>query len=309
MKRNLFLLAIVAYFGCIIFSSYEHGPAYEGGINRTGSNGGVANCAGGGCHAANTPTTEVAISVYNAAGMPVTQYVPGANYTVAIKGHHTTALTLTEFGFQVSAITGGGMQAGSFAVTSGSGLRVTTLDDLQIVEHKKALDDSITNYFVARFTWTAPASGTGNVQFYGILNPFGGEGEGDDDDDDDDDDRTRLVRYRMDDDEEEEGDTTCPNVAPVLLLTEGNGGPASVASVDADSYVLVYPNPCTHVLNIKMDLAGPYVVNVYGVNGSRIYTANASGHTTVPVAELPNGIYQVELVQHNNRIFKSIVKR
>lgn len=301
-------MVMIACLG-ITLSSYEHGPAYEGGINRTGSTGGAASCSGSGCHDVNSPETIVSLSVYDAAGMPVTQYTPGAMYTVAIRGHHTSSLSLTEFGFQVSAVTTTGVsQAGTFSVASGSGLRVTELDALQIVEHKKSLDDSAVNHFVAKFSWKAPSPGAGNVSFHGILNPFGGE-----DEDDDDDDEHRGYRYgqhyRMDDDEEEGGDTTCPNVAPILLLTEGSGNATGISNADHATSVLLYPNPCSDVLYIETPEQGDIIVHIYSLNGGLVYTAHTVSRGALFINDLPSGLYQVEVSGSDVRAVRTLVKQ
>lgn len=314
MKKNLLIVTIIACLGCIIFSSYEHGPAYEGGLNRTGSQGGGASCSGSGCHDPNNPATIVALGVYDATGSAVTQYTPGQTYTVAITGHHTTSLSLTEFGFQVSAVQASSAdQAGSFAVPSGSNLRVTPLSGLQIVEHKKALHDSVTNYFVARFSWTAPASGTGNVQFYGILNPFGEGGSGGDDDDDDDDGGRKKMSYALkmeDDDDDDEGDTTCPNIAPVLTLTEKNGGASSVSYMTGDNDISIFPNPCTSFITVRLDNSSvTQAIVLYAMNGAKVYTGTIDRELTIPVNELPAGIYQVEISGDNRRIVKTMIKQ
>lgn len=300
MKRNLLILFIGLTLATTALSSYEHGPAYEGGMNRTGSQGGPASCSGGGCHNVNTPATVVAVNVYNSSGSAIDHYIPGETYTVAITGHHTSSLSLSEFGFQVSAVNSAENQAGTFAVASGSHLRVTSLGGLQIVEHKEALHDSVANYFVARFSWTAPAAGTGDVQFYGILNPFGGDG--------DDDDRVKKISsYKMDD-EDEESDTTCPNVAPVLMLREGSGGTSEVESMASDNNITIYPNPCTDYFKIIIPNAGntAYIVTVYSANGTLMHKGDK---LDVTVINFPPGVYQVVISSQSGTVIKSVIKQ
>ncbi len=300
MKKNLLVLLTGLSLAAITLSSYEHGPAYEGGLNRTGSQGGPASCSGGGCHNVNNPATIVAVNVYNSLGAAVDHYTPGETYTVAITGHHTSSLSLGEFGFQVSAVNSAQNQAGTFAVASGSHLRVTSLGGLQIVEHKNALDDSVTNYFVARFSWTAPAAGTGKVQFYGILNPFGGEG--------DDHGVRKTSSYKMDDDDDEDSDTTCPNIAPVLTLNEGVGGTSDVASIASDNNITIYPNPCTDYFKIIIANADntTYTVTVYSANGTLMHQGNK---LDVTVINFPPGLYQVVISSQKGSVIKSVIKQ
>ncbi|PQJ11414.1 hypothetical protein CJD36_006320 [Flavipsychrobacter stenotrophus] len=302
MKRNLLVIALTSCFGILIFSSYEHGPAYEGGLNRTGSQGGAANCAGSGCHGVNAPTTIVEVKVYNSAGVAVSQYSPGANYTVAITGNNTAAgITLDEFGFQVSAVLNSSAQAGSFAVTSGTHLRVTSLGGLQIVEHKDALNDTFTNHFVARFSWTAPAAGSGDVSFYSILNPLG------------EDEHRGLpggVKSKPTDDDDDE--ISMPNTSPVVVLTEGNGsGSNAVGNTITGSKVLFYPNPCSDILNIHTEEANAEgIIDIYATNGVRVYSGNlTSGVAIINTGNLATGIYNVEIMTGNGRMARAIVKQ
>ncbi len=305
MKRNLLVIALTTGFGMLVLSSYEHGPAYEGGINRTGSQGGAAHCSGSGCHGPNSPTTLVEVKVYDAAGAAVTQYTPGANYTVAITGNNTApGITLDEFGFQVSAVLSTSAQAGTFSVASGSHLRVTTLGGLQITEHKEALSDTFTNHFIARFSWTAPIAGSGDVSFYGILNPLG-------------EDEHRALPRGMrqkptDDDDDDEDEISMPNTSPVLVLSEGNGsGTNGVEGNAVASHWALYPNPCTSVLNIQIGKdADASTVNIYAVNGVKVYSAGVSSETlSIDTRDFTIGIYTAEVVRGTEKQSRSFIKQ
>ena len=292
MKRNLFMLLFAAAMCGIVLCSYEHGPAYEGGINRTGSQGGAANCMGSGCHGANTPTTIVDVKVYNSAGGIITQYQPGVTYTVAITGVNTAASLLTEFGFQVSAVLSNAAQAGSFTIASGADLRVTSLGGLQIVEHKHALEDSVTNYFVARFSWTAPAAGSGDVKFYGILNPIGESG------------------HKLTDDEDDEDEISLPNTAPVITLIEGNGYTNAVATTNSEKGFVLYPNPCKDALNVVTTAPAAYDVYIYSAGGGVVgYGKSANNFCKINMQDLPMGLYTVVIKSENFTVIKSVLRQ
>lgn len=299
MKKRVLIFSILACFTGMALSSYEHGPAYEGGLNRTGSTGGGANCTGSGCHAANVATTVVAVKITTTAGAPVTSYTPGNTYSVTIIGQNTAAgVSLSEFGFQVSAVlssTSG--QAGTFAVPSGANLRVTPLSGLKIVEHKNALHDSVTNYSVAHFSWTAPAAGSGNVQFYGILNALGEDGEGSGG-------SGGSGDRKLDD----EATGTYPNTAPVVTLTEGNGGSASaVNTVTGIEGVNIYPNPCGSELHIKT--TGTCAIRMFAANGIMVYDNVNVSSSVISTEAMPAGVYYVELIQGNKRMVSEVVKK
>lgn len=308
MQKKFLLTILILIFGGIIFSSYEHGPAYEGGLNRTGSNGGGANCAGSGCHSANDPSTIVSVHVKNSAGTEVTQYVPGGNYTVTINGHNTTSETLSKFGFQVSGIVvSSGDQAGTFTAVSGSNIRIVTLSGLQIAEHKKPLNETSTNTYTATFNWTAPAAGAGNVAFYGILNPVAGDGHkttggGDDDDDDDDDDDETGLSY--------------PNIAPVVTLTQGtgggNGGTSAVAQQTKEASMFrCYPTPCTSLLTIEAtEQVILQKVEIYDMAGRLQVASNTTADKKYEIntSNLLPGVYTLVAYSTSGSSMMQIVK-
>jgi len=304
MKKNLFVLSIAICFLGIVLISYEHGPAHDAGLNRTGSQGGAANCNGGGCHGPNVTTTIVSLIVTDAAGAAVTSYVPGTIYNVTLHGHNTASAVCTKFGFQVSATLSSLEQAGSFTALSGSNTRAVSLSGLQIIEHKNPLSDSADNYSVAHFTWTAPAAGSGSVTFYSIINAVGGDGddEGDDDGGDDDD----------DDDDEGGSGGYYPNTGANVVLAESGGGSSTlVSNVNYNDDINIYPVPFTNEINVIMRQAG--VINIYAANGvlvchTEVY-ASASGATRIRTVDMSAGVYYAEIIKGNEHIVRTIVKR
>lgn len=308
MKKSILLISMVVIFGGIILSSYEHGPAYEGGINRTGSQGSVANCNGSGCHGPNVSTTLVAITVTNSTGAVITEYTPGNTYDITIRGHNTASgVTTSEFGFQVSAVLQSDAQAGSFALSSGSNLRITTLAGLQIVEHKKPLHDSTDNYSVAHFTWTAPAAGSGTVKIYGILNAVG---DGDDDNNDNNNNNDNNGNNNGNNNGEGEDGGYYPNTAPVITLTEHGGSSTAINSVANANAPVLFPNPCTNELNIFAK--GAYTITIYTANGVPVYHSSinisGTGSFAISTYNMPAGTYMAEINDGIARITKTFVK-
>lgn len=321
MYKKLTIFIITLLFGGFVLSSYEHGPAYEAGLNRTGSTGGAANCSGSGCHSPNDPSTIVAVQVKDASGTAVTHYAPGSTYTVTISGHNTTTEELKEFGFQVSAVkTTAATQAGTFTAIASTNIRVTAVAGIQIAEHKKPLDQTSTNTYAASFKWTAPAAGSGSVTFFGILNPIADDGDKpghasenpvkkttDDDNEDNDDDN--------DDNDDDELGASYPNVSPNLVLTEGQAA-AGVATTGLANAVSCYPNPCTDVLNVKIayGATGSYEVAIYDLSGKMVASATIdaslmSNTATISTASLPAGMYMLRTTNADGVITMPIVKQ
>lgn len=290
MLKKLFTTTIALSFIAVLFSSYEHGPAHEGGLNRTGSTGGAANCAGSGCHAANDPSTIVRIEVRDVAGNLVTSYAPGTTYNVSIVGSNSLSTSLPKFGFQVSAVRSGASQGGTFAAISGTDVRVTNLGGLQIVEHKDELDEASPNHYVALFTWTAPAVGTGNVTFYGILNALGDDGHKPTDDDDD------------DDDDDGDNDASYPNIAPPIVLTEGL--PNKIESVERYNFKC-FPNPCIGQLTISNVEEAHATLLVTDLNGRCVFSTEInSSQLVINTTAWAPGLYFMSVDGNINIIAK-----
>lgn len=176
MKKKIILLPLFGALLYTLLSSYSSGPATVGSLERSGATG-TASCGGSGCHSSSaTSTTTVSVTLLSS-GTPVTTYTPGGSYTIQISGAQTSSsFTLPRFGFQLTAIsnaTGSPASVGTLSAPSGCSLR--TISGIKIVEHSSPITatsgsgGSGTTY-VINVPWTAPASGTGCVTLYGILN-------------------------------------------------------------------------------------------------------------------------------------------
>jgi hypothetical protein len=76
--------------------------------------------------------------------------------------------------------------------------------------------------------------------------------------------------------------------------------PVSVKHVAANNRISIYPNPVRNELNIRLgnDVKQPVSVSVYNISGNLLFTNeyHVSGNSvSVPVNDLPAGIYQYEI--------------
>jgi len=89
----------------------------------------------------------------------------------------------------------------------------------------------------------------------------------------------------------------------------------TVTGVSAISFnntsVMIYPNPTTDLLNIKLDNNTnfePIDFNVYDIMGKSIYSSILiNSHNTINTSDWAKGIYMVELIQNKNSIHKKII--
>ena len=174
-----FLGAISLIFISAGFSStsteleaYNPAPPFSGGAgngglgDRTGSPVSSGTCAA--CHSGGAFNVSVAVDIFDPiAGMSVSSYVPGNTYelTYIVTGNASA------YGFQGTALTPSNAAGGAF--TSPSGAQIVTISGRPYLEHVSGPSAS----GVFQTLWTAPASGSGTVTFYGIglgVNQNGG---------------------------------------------------------------------------------------------------------------------------------------
>ena len=156
MKQSTLLAPLfVAGLAGLIASSI--GVAEEQNRDRTGAPGSDPVCTS--CHNSAGASVSAAFEVldWNTEEV-VTEYIPGQDYIVrmVILGGDASAT----YGVQGTAVFADGSNAGSFIGVSGN----AQLEDVagrHIVEHSSP---SASNSFDA--TWTAPAAGSGNAEFY-----------------------------------------------------------------------------------------------------------------------------------------------
>ncbi|HYD21986.1 MAG TPA: choice-of-anchor V domain-containing protein [Flavipsychrobacter sp.] len=267
MKRTLLLTTIAGmlYLG---LGSNSTGPAAQF-LNATGSPGNNASC--GGCHGGGAGTTTGNVEIRKLStgitGPVVTQYQADTVYIVKVVGNNAS---ISHFGFQLTALNGANTNAGTFQNVTGS-KHIGSVGSKNIVEHIDQLAKT-NNQYEATFNWKAPATGTGNVTFYGVINAVNNDG---------------LAG----------GDK--PGSPFTKLLTENT---TSVKELAATMELTAYPNPCTTNLTVQLNnpQPGTYTLRALDLSGKTLMTENTSinsaGHKTkINTANWPPGIYHIVL--------------
>ena len=172
MKKSVLLVTTLLIAARIIFSSDSNGPGFSQGTDRTGSPLGDSFCAD--CHSSGRYSTSLQVEMLDGT-TPVTSYTPNKKYTLQVKvvaGSGTPA----GYGYQTTVLQSGtNNQAGTLGPAT-TGQRVITLGGRQYAEHTRV---SVSNVF--QMAWTAPASGTGNINVYAAglaANGSGSSGDG-----------------------------------------------------------------------------------------------------------------------------------
>lgn len=151
MKRSNLLVAS-ATAGVVLLSSFA--AFYPGGAPAgvTGSPGDGSNCAQ--CHGGTATTASGWIT----SNIPSGGYVPGQTYQITATNSQAGS---GQYGFEISPQNAAGTKLGTLAAGTNSQM----LSSGKYVTHTNAS----TTIKVWTFPWTAPASGSGNVTFYGAF--------------------------------------------------------------------------------------------------------------------------------------------
>ncbi len=281
MKKQILLFTLSAGMIATVLMSNQGGAAAGGGGNRTGAKGSTANCSGGSCHGSISAAATAAIRVDSAGGVQVTKYVAGMTYTVTVTGTHTS---LSSFGFQYAAVSGTGatqVQAGTFAALPASVVS-HSLSSLNIIEQSSAISGPLSK----SFSWTAPATGVGNITMYLTVNAVDGSGG--------------------------------PNSADVganvsKVLTQYT--PTSVPVVANNVTISAIPNPVVGQLNVQVgDITSAYTVAVYDITGKTVATTsvaagNVAATTSFNTSNWAPGAYMVVVESEGNRTVQQVVKQ
>lgn len=101
------------------------------------------------------------------------------------------------------------------------------------------------------------------------------------------------------------------DINPVVITnyTENRIKPVSVNDVAISNQVTVYPNPVTHILTIQMNNGGYDILRLLNNIGRVVANQSISGNTmNINMANLPTGIYYLQLTGKDNTITQKIEK-
>lgn len=87
------------------------------------------------------------------------------------------------------------------------------------------------------------------------------------------------------------------------------GTNTSVAEVNRNLQLKVYPNPASNFIQLDWEGNGPALVEVYNSKGKRVLTTTANGNAPISIEVLPSGVYNVVLQGEDGRRSASFVRR
>ena len=179
MKKTILPIAIaLVTFGLFSFKNNAPSGFQAAPLNANGPSGGQAgapgeqNCTS--CHSGATQNgaNENLLVVNNDIGFGITQYTPGASYTVNL----SMASNPAKKGFQVTALNAANTMAGNFVAGANTQIKTATISGGQrkYATHKSSSNTSATQTW--NWTWEAPATEQGAITFYVATNKANNNG-------------------------------------------------------------------------------------------------------------------------------------
>ncbi len=240
---------------------------------NTGSPNDGSNCSTS-CHTGGPSQTGEMVAI--SSDVPASGYVPGTTYTFTVT---MTNQGGTEFGFQISPQDNSGNLLGTL-IASGAGTQFAS-GGSDYVTHS-ASGTAGTDSKTWTFEWTAPASGTGNVTFYGAFNFSDNTGN-------------------------QFGDVI---VTETHTVEESSGVGISEAQL---AELSVYPNPVIDEVHVAaQDVDEEIMITVFAMDGKKVIEEKHEGGEIVvdfATKSLNTGVYFMQIeVEGKSTVKKLLVK-
>lgn len=227
----------------------------------TGSPADGQTCGVSGCH--NTSTTTATSNLTT--NVPSTGYEPGKNYTITV-----SIAGSGKKGFQVSPQNANGTLMGTIA--SGTGSHII---GSKYVTHSS---QKTTNPGTWTFTWTAPAKGSGSVNFYGAFV------------------------------------NNMQNVSTQTITVQEAQG-TNIITTNTEKELNIYPNPIQDVINVELNIenASNICINLVSLDGkliTNLFKNDAKAglqKLSLSTNEVKAGIYILQVKANNTTTNKKVI--
>lgn len=233
--------------------------------------GGNKTCNISGCHSGPQQPDQ---NSWITSNVPVTGYQPGASYTITATA---TGAGSTKFGFEISPQDGKGTLLGTLANLNS---QTKLVGSNKYVTHTMG-GTSGSGSKTWQFRWTAPATGSDTVTFYGAFNV-----------------------------------TNSNNNATGDLIYKSKlqvaGATTSVYENPADDVMELYPVPAADQLNVilKNNSFLPTFVEIIHINGQPVHRSNwiSGSSQLIDLNELQAGLYILKIGGGQTSVMRSFIK-
>lgn len=253
MKKTLLVLSAFACITLLSLFSLSTVHSNPGGAPGGASGAPADNnntCARSGCHSGSPSDRDGILS----SNVPSTGYVPGQTYSISVL---ITQQGINRFGFQASPQAANGAVQGTITITDAA--RTQLISGKYVTHRQASINSANSNSW--GFNWTAPAAGTGEVNFYAAAmaaNSNGGTG----------------------------GDLVFRDV---LTLQEDVG--VGISSTEEQAALQIFPNPAEGN-ELQVVLPRSASLKIYSLSGQCMGVFEGQeGHNALNITNLPAGLY------------------
>ncbi len=264
---TILTIAVSGLFSVDTHSNPNGAPAGAAGAPNDPANG----CNRSGCHAGSSTVSAQLLS----SNIPAAGYTPGQTYTFTVQ---ITQAGISKWGFQVSPQADNGTLQGTLVLTDAGQTRFAAGGGSKYVTHTTAGNSGSTGTKSWTFDWTAPAAGSGPVNFYTYV----------------------MASNSLNN---TSGDQTFRQT--VTFQEESGVGFNSLNY----STLELFPNPsATGFIVINGLTSELNLVKMFDINGKLVFNELlASGNKSISTAGFEKGIYFVSIEGKQGRAVKKLV--
>ena len=269
--KSTLVSALILFFGCILMSN-RLGRTFTTGMGATtapGENG--QYCGTIGCHFSGAFDPVARIELIDNTDQITTKYTPGEDYTIRINADVTGSPA--GYGFQIVALKDSDNTGMNGFSDFPNNVREVMVGDRQYVEQSNRL-----SAIPIEFKWTAPEPGTGDVDFYAVVNAVNGNantsGDG--------------------------ADTTNMTVTEDLMSSVNH-------SLLVGSEIKVWPNPVTDLIFFESGLK-IMSFQLHNRIGQTVMANRNEFANTIDVSSLDEGLYYLEFqLESGDSVIKKLI--
>ena len=95
-----------------------------------------------------------------------------------------------------------------------------------------------------------------------------------------------------------------------FLIEDGNDNPTAIITPEnIDNIAVVYPNPSCGLFNLRLNINGEFLINVYNSSGNLMVNRKTTdSKEMIDLNRFPSGIYILKIIANNKTYFLKLVK-
>lgn len=99
--------------------------------------------------------------------------------------------------------------------------------------------------------------------------------------------------------------TSDPDFAPVLNVTYGNEALVALPEEKINQNVVIYPNPSSDLIHVKVNTAEIHTINIYAIDGKAMLSTE---NTAIDISKFPQGTYFIHVNTNKGIATQKLIK-